>query len=135
MAVAVLAVVAAGCRQDVTGLDSDNAALVYGTVSDPAGGPVDSATVRTTAFSHLCGSDVAVSSETRTNVRGRYEDTLLFFRSRFRGCLSVHAIPPAEDGLQSSRVEISTRSISSAGLDSVQLNFTLDSLPGVSSSR
>lgn len=123
------AVLLAGCRRDVTGLDSDNSALVYGTVSDAGGRPVDSATVETTAFSDLCGSDIATSSTTRTDANGRYADTLLFFRSRFRGCLSVRAVPLPGDGLQSTLVEIATRSITGPGLDSVNLDLTLDSLP------
>lgn len=124
-----LAVVATGCRRDVMGLDSDNAALVYGTVSDVDGRPVDSATVETTAFPDLCGSDIAASSRTLTDADGRYADTLLFFRARFRGCLRVRARPLASDGLKSNLVELATRSIWSPGLDSVQLDFTLDSLP------
>lgn len=125
LAAAVVAV-ASGCRKDVTGLDSDNSALVYGTVSDSSGEPVDSATVRTTAFSDLCGSRVSVTSETTTNSRGRFADTLLFFRTRLRGCLAVRAIPPAGEALRSTVVELSTRSIWSAGLDSLELNLTLD---------
>lgn len=124
-----LAVATAGCRKDVTGLDSDNSALVYGTVSDAGGQPVDSATVRTTAYSNLCGSRVAVQSETLTDSAGRYSDTLLFFRTRLRGCLAVEAVPAARDDLSTARVEISTRSIWSPGVDSVQLDLTLDSLP------
>lgn len=126
---AAVAAATAGCREDVTGLDTDNSALVYGTVSDSSGNPVDSATVRTTAFSNLCGSRVSVTSETRTDSRGHYADTLLFFRTRFRGCLSVRADPPVRSGLQSEVVRLATRSILSAGLDSVELNFTLDRLP------
>lgn len=126
LAAIVLAVSVAGCRKDVTGLDTDNSAVVYGTVSNSSGEPVDSATVRTTAYSDLCGSRVSVASETRTNDRGLYADTLLFFRTRIRGCLSVEAIPPPGDGLRSKLVELSTRSIWSPGLDSVQLDFTLD---------
>lgn len=127
--VAVLAVTATGCRKDVTGLDSDNSALVYGTVSNTRGEPVDSATVRTTAFSNLCGSRVSASSRTTTDERGRYADTLLFFRTRVRGCLSVEAIPPVGRQLKASLVELSTRSIWSSGLDSVQLDFTLEPRP------
>lgn len=130
---AVLALAATGCRQDLTGLDADNSALVYGTVSSASGQPVDSATVRTTAYSNLCGSRVSVSSETRTDTRGRYADTLLFFRTRVRGCLTVEAIPPARDELRSTLVELSTRSIWSAGLDSVQLDLTLPPLSGTGS--
>lgn len=126
--VALAVTAAAGCRKDVTGLDSDNSALVYGTVSDASGRPVDSATVRTTAYSDLCGSRIFVSSETRTNSRGRYADTLLFFRSRLRGCLAVRAVPPVRDGLEPALIELSTRSIWSRGLDSVRLDLTLDSL-------
>lgn len=123
-----LAVLATGCRRDVTGLDSDNSALVYGTVSDVGGQPVDSATVETVAFPNLCGSDIATSSKTRTDAEGHYADTLLFFRTRFRGCLTVRAVPMAGDGLQSAVVELSTRSIWSPGLDSINLDLTLDSL-------
>ncbi len=126
----VLAVATAGCRKDVTGLDSDNSALVYGTVSDSRGQPVDSATVRTTAYSNLCGSRVSVQSETLTDSRGRYSDTLLFFRTRIRGCLAVEAIPPAREELSTARVEISTRSIWTRGVDSVQVDLTLDSISG-----
>lgn len=129
-AIITLAVATTGCRKDVTGLDSDNSALIYGTVSDSRGQPVDSATVRTTAYSNLCGSRVAVSSQTRTDSRGRYADTLLFFRTRIRGCLTVEAIPPAGVDLRSARVELSTRSIWSAGIDSVELDLTLDSTSG-----
>jgi len=129
LAVIVLAVATAGCRKDVTGLDSDNSALVYGTVSDAGGQPVDSATVRTTAYSNLCGSRVAVQSETLTDSEGRYSDTLLFFRTRLRGCLAVEAVPAARDDLTTARVEISTRSIWSPGVDSVQLDLTLESVP------
>ena len=129
LAAIALAVATAGCRKDVTGLDSDNSALVYGTVSDAGGQPVDSATVRTTAYSNLCGSRVAVQSETLTDSEGRYSDTLLFFRTRLRGCLAVEAVPAARDDLSTARVEISTRSIWSPGVDSVQLDLTLDSLP------
>lgn len=125
----VLAALATGCRKDVTGLDSDNSALVYGTVSDVGGEPVDSATVETTAFSNLCGSEIATSSKTRTDREGHYADTLLFFRARSRGCLTVRAVPLAGDGLQSTLVELSTRSIWSPGLDSVKLDLTLDSVP------
>lgn len=124
--VAVLAVATAACRKDVTGLDSDNSALVYGTVSTSRGEPVDSATVRTTAYSNLCGSRVFASSRTTTDDRGRYADTLLFFRTRVRGCLTVEAVPPPGDDLTSALVELSTRSIWSSGLDSVQLDFTLE---------
>ena len=127
LAVLVLAVSIAGCRKDVTGLDSDNSAVVYGKVSDSRGEPVDSATVRTTAYSNLCGSRVSVATETQTNDRGLYADTLLYFRTRIRGCLSVEAIPRPGDGLRSKLVELSTRSIWSPGLDSVQLDFTLES--------
>ncbi|MDP2497802.1 MAG: hypothetical protein Q8W44_07385 [Candidatus Palauibacterales bacterium] len=129
LAAIALVVATAGCRKDVTGLDSDNSALVYGTVSDAGGQPVDSATVRTTAYSNLCGSRVAVQSETLTDSEGRYSDTLLFFRTRLRGCLAVEAVPAARDDLSTTRVEISTRSIWSPGVDSVQLDLTLDSLP------
>lgn len=129
LAAIALAVATAGCRKDVTGLDSDNSALVYGTVSDAGGQPVDSATVRTTAYSNLCGSRVAVQSETLTDSEGRYSDTLLFFRTRLRGCLAVEAVPAARDDLTTARVEISTRSIWSPGVDSVQLDLTLDSVP------
>ena len=135
LAVIVLAVATAGCRKDVTGLDSDNSALVYGTVSDPGGRPVDSATVTTTAYSNLCGSRVSVQSETLTDSLGRYSDTLLFFRTRLRGCLSVEAAPPARDDLSSARVEISTRSIWTRGVDSVRLDLTLDSMSGSGASR
>lgn len=124
-----LAALSTGCRQDVTGLDSDNSALVYGTVSDPGGKPVDSATVETTAFPNLCGSKIATSSTTRTDANGRYADTLLFFRSRFRGCLSVRAVPLSGDGLRSTLVELATRSITGPGLDSINLDLTLDSVP------
>lgn len=123
--VAALAVTVTGCRKDVMGLDSDNSALVYGTVSNSRGQPVDSATVRTTAYSNLCGSRVFASSRTVTDDRGRYADTLLFFRTRIRGCLTVEAIPPEGADLTSEIVELSTRSIWSTGLDSVQLDFTL----------
>ena len=129
LAAIALAVATAGCRKDVTGLDSDNSALVYGTVSDAGGQPVDSATVRTTAYSNLCGSRVAVQSETLTDSEGRYSDTLLFFRTRLRGCLAVEAVPAARDDLTTARVEISTRSIWSPGVDSVQLDLTLESVP------
>lgn len=122
---AALAVTLSGCRKDVMGLDSDNSALVYGTVSNSRGEPVDSATVRTTAYSNLCGSRVFASSRTTTDDRGRYSDTLLFFRTRVRGCLTVEAIPPSGADLSSAIVELSTRSIWSSGLDSVQLDFTL----------
>lgn len=129
LAAIVLTAATVGCRKDVTGLDSDNSALVYGTVSDSRGRPVDSATVRTTAYSNLCGSRVAVQSETLTDSAGRYSDMLLFFRTRLRGCLAVEAVPPAHDGLSTARVEISTRSIRSPGIDSVQVDLTLDSIP------
>lgn len=128
VAAAALALLATGCRQDVTGLDSDNSALVFGTVSDTRGQPVDSATVRTTAFSNLCGSDVTASTETLTDAEGRYADTLLFFRSRFGGCLRVRAVPPEGAGLGSALVELATRSILSDGLDSLRLDLTLEPL-------
>lgn len=130
VAAVALASAVAGCRKDVTGLDSGDSALVYGTVSDSRGQPVDSATVRTTAFSNLCGSRVAVQSETLTDSAGHYSDTLLFFRERLRGCLAVEAIPPARDDLSTARVELSTRSIWSPGIDSVQLDLTLDTVAG-----
>lgn len=130
VAAMVLGAASAGCREDVTGLDSGDSALVYGTVSDAGGQPVDSATVRTTAYSDLCGSRVSVASETRTDSRGRYADTLLFFRTRLRGCLAVEAVPSAGAGLRSRLFQLSTRSVRSVGMDSVHLNFTLDSAAG-----
>lgn len=135
LAAIALAAATSGCRKDVTGLDSDNSALVYGTVSDSRGQPVDSATVRTTAYSNLCGSRVSVQSETLTDSGGHYSDTLVFFRTRVRGCLAVEAVAAARDDLSTTRVEISTRSIWSPGIDSVQLDLTLDSIPGPTDGR
>lgn len=127
LAAALLGTAAAACSDSFGPGDSD-AAVVFGRVSAaPGGTPVADARVEVTAFSGICGSNVFSSVETRSDSAGHYVTSVISFRRRLRSCVEVRGVPPAGSGLSPRTVRLPNVSPSGNGLDSLQVNLTLDS--------
>lgn len=128
---AVIAATAAACSGGFGPEDSD-ALLVQGRVTDSATStPVGGAEVDVTAFSGNCGSNIFSTVSTSTGSAGRYRSSVINFRSGFRRCVKVQAVPPEGSGLRSDLVRIPDVPLDDdTSLDSLRVDIALDSVSG-----
>lgn len=122
----IVGTVAAACSGGI-GPDTGRSGVVFGRVTDGSGAPVADARVNVTAFSGICGSDVFNTTSARTDSDGDYATSVVTFRTRLRACLEVEAVPPRESGLASRVVQVPNQSFSGPGIDSVEVDLSLDS--------
>ncbi len=130
-AVALIAATAAACSGGF-GVEDSDALVVHGQVTGSAtAGPVGGAEVNITAFSRTCGSNIFSTVSASTDSAGRYGTSVINFRSGFRRCVEVQAVPPEGSGLQSELVQVPDVPLNDdAVVDSLQLNIALDSISG-----
>jgi len=100
-------------------------------VTAAADGPVADAAINVTAFSGNCGSTIYSNISTRTDSTGAYRTSVINFRSGFRRCVEVQAVPPQGSGLESRLVQIPDVPLSDdAPVDSLRVDIALDSISG-----
>lgn len=114
------------------GVEDSDSLVIHGRVTESAtAGPVGGAEVNVTAFSRTCGSNIFSTVSASTDSAGRYGTSVINFRTGFRRCVEVQAVPPEGSGLQSRLVSVPDVPLNDdAVVDSLQLNITLDSLSG-----
>lgn len=123
----VAAALLAACSGGI-GPDVGTSGVVFGSVTARSGAPVADARVDVTAFSGICGSNIFSTTSARTDSAGDYVTGVINFRSRIRGCLEVEAVPPDGSNLRSRVVQLPNESFSGAGVDSVEVDISLDSI-------
>ena len=130
-AAALLAPTIAACSGGF-GVEDSDALVVYGQITDSVtASPVDDAGISVTAFSGNCGSNIFSSVSTSTDSAGRYGTSVINFRSGFRRCVEVEAVPPDGSGLESGLVRVPDVPLNDdAVVDSLRLDLALDSLSG-----
>lgn len=114
------------------GVEDSDSLVIHGRLTDSAtAGPVGGAEVNVTAFSGTCGSNIFSTVSASTDSTGRYGTSVINFRSGFRRCVEVQAVPPEGTGLQTGLVKVPDVPLNDdAVVDSLTVDIALDSISG-----
>lgn len=103
-------------------------AVVEGIVHTPTGAPARNVTVHVRGYVAQCSGRAAAEEVTRTDATGHFRVRLRSYQpTAFKGCVAVHADPPAEAGWGHVALRDTVRfQLANASPDSLQVDLRLE---------